>query len=369
MITPDSNTPTERSVLRQQFIQQHASAFGLKPASLTVASADASFRHYFRIQGAPVNESTGATQAKGAAAVAAAVSQGADTHYILMDAPPAQEDCRPFVHVAGLLQGAGLNVPTVLAQDLEHGFLLLKDLGNTTYLSALQGGGDHRPLYADAITALVSLQAASRADALPAYDTAKLKTEMDLFETWYLTEHHGINLNDRERALLQVALHLINQACTSQAAVWVHRDYHCRNLMVTPQGNPGVLDFQDAVHGPYTYDLVSLLRDAYIDWPEEAQIELAVDYWQKAKAAGVPVPADFGELWRDMEWMGLQRHLKVLGIFARLYHRDGKDGYLKDIPLVLQYAQRTAQRYDGLGILVRLFDRVQGVERKAGVTF
>jgi aminoglycoside/choline kinase family phosphotransferase len=169
--------------------------------------------------------------------------------------------------------------------------------------------------------------------------------------------------------LLQVAIKLISDASTRQTQVWVHRDYHCRNLMVLDTHNPGVLDFQDAVTGPYTYDLASLLRDAYIDWPEEAQIELALDYWKKAQAAGIAVPADFGELWRDFEWMGLQRHLKVLGIFARLYHRDGKDGYLKDLPLVLQYAQRVAQRYDGLGVLVRLFDRVQGVERNVGMTF
>jgi N-acetylmuramate 1-kinase len=257
----------------------------------------------------------------------------------------------------------------VLEHDLEHGFLLLKDLGNTTYLNALQSGADHRPLYADAITALVQLQAGTNPTVLPDYDADKLKSEMALFETWFLIKHHNIVLNDRERALLQVAIKLISDASIRQSQVWVHRDYHCRNLMVTGHRNPGVIDFQDALTGPYTYDLVSLLRDAYIDWPEEAQIELALDYWKKAQAAGIAVPTDFGELWRDFEWMGLQRHLKVLGIFARLYHRDGKDGYLKDLPLVLQYAQRVAQRYDGLGILVRLLDRVQGVERNVGVTF
>ncbi len=286
-----------------------------------------------------------------------------------MDAPPQTEDCQPFIHVAKLFGGAGLNLPRVLEQDVAQGFLLLSDLGNTTYLTALQGGADHRVLYADAITALVQLQAGTQAQALPAYSAEKLKTEMDLFETWFLGKHHGITLNERERALLQVALLMINQACASQASVWVHRDYHCRNLMLTEPNNPGVLDFQDAVTGPYTYDLVSLLRDAYIDWPEQAQLELALAYWKQAQAAGIAVPDDFGQLWRDFEWMGLQRHLKVLGIFARLYHRDGKDGYLKDLPLVLQYAQRVAQRYDGLGILVRLFDRVQGIERQVGVTF
>lgn len=338
----------ERSKQLTQFVAQHTTTYGLLEESLTVASADASFRQYFRIE---------------------AVRSNAASSYIIMDAPPSHEDCKPFIHVAQLLGDAGLNVSTVLEHDLEHGFLLLKDLGSTTYLNALQSGADHRPLYADAMTALVQLQAGTDAVSLPVYDADKFKTEMALFETWFLNKHHNITLNDRERALLQVAIKLISDASTRQAQVWVHRDYHCRNLMVTEHGNPGVLDFQDALTGPYTYDLVSLLRDAYIDWPEEAQIELALNYWKKAQAAGIAVPADFGELWRDYEWMGLQRHLKVLGIFARLYHRDGKDGYLKDLPLVLQYAQRVAQRYDGLGILVRLFDRVQGVERNVGVTF
>jgi N-acetylmuramate 1-kinase len=345
-----------RMPLLLSFIQCHAGQYGLDTATVAPASADASFRRYFRVQGK--------------------TAQSAQTSYIIMDAPPSHEDCTPFIKVAGLFQQAGLNVPDVLEQNLAQGFLLLKDLGSTTYLNALQSGADHRPLYADAIAALVALQAASStntssasAAALPTYDSAKLKQEMSLFEDWFLIKHHSIVLNDRERALLQVAIKLISDASTRQTSVWVHRDYHCRNLMVTDAVNPGVLDFQDAVYGPYTYDLVSLLRDAYIDWPEEAQIELALDYWKKAQAAGVPVPEDFGELWRDFEWMGLQRHLKVLGIFARLYHRDGKDGYLKDVPLVMQYAQCVAQRYDGLGILVRLFDRVQGVERKVGVTF
>jgi N-acetylmuramate 1-kinase len=337
-------TTVARSALLTQFINQHVEAYGLIPSSVAVASADASFRQYFRIM-------------------------GAYSSFIIMDAPPTHEDCKPFIHVAQQFGHAGLNVPSVLESDLSNGFLLLKDLGDTTYLKALQSGADHRPLYADAITALVQLQTGTTADALPAYDADKLKTEMALFEDWFLIKHHSIVLNDRERALLQVAIKLISDASARQSQVWVHRDYHCRNLMVTDTDNPGVLDFQDALTGPYTYDLVSLLRDAYIDWPEEAQIELALDYWKKAQAAGVAVPADFGELWRDFEWMGLQRHLKVLGIFARLYHRDGKDGYLKDLPLVLQYAQRVAQRYDGLGILVRLFDRVQGVERNVGVTF
>jgi N-acetylmuramate 1-kinase len=342
------NSADTRYIALQQFVATHVQAYALNPDSVTVASADASFRRYFRIA-STANAAT----------------------YIIMDAPPEHENCQPFIAVAKQFAAANLNLPTVLEHDLTHGFLLLKDLGNTTYLNALQAGGDHRLLYADAIDALVKLQAASldKLPALPLYDADKLQQEMALFDTWFLKQHHGITLNERETALLNIALHLITQACTAQAKVWVHRDFHCRNLMHTAQNNPGILDFQDALSGAYTYDLVSLLRDAYIDWPEEAQLELALQYWQKARAAGVPVPEDFGQLWRDFEWMGLQRHLKVLGIFARLSHRDGKHGYLNDLPLVLKYAQSVAQRYDGLGILVRLFDRVQGIERQVGVTF
>ena len=337
----------ERYAQLLAFVAQQAADFQLDAYSLQPASADASFRRYFRIA-------------------------GLGGHLIIMDAPPAFEDCKPFISVAQQFSKAGLNVPTVLAQDLDAGFLLLKDLGSTTFLQALQAGDDHRPLYDAALQTLVNLQGASALHTLPAYTAEKLHEEMALFESWFLNAHHGIVLNEREKALLQVAFKLIINACTAQHQTSVHRDYHCRNLMVCQgaQGaTPGVLDFQDALHGPYTYDLASLLRDAYIDWPEDAQIELAIAYWKKAQTAGLAVPADFGELWRDYEWMGLQRHLKVLGIFARLHHRDGKDGYLKDLPLVLKYAQRTAQRYDGLGILVRLLDRVQGLERASGVTF
>lgn len=342
-------TPSDRITLLQHFIKDQHQAFGLDPDSLVVASADASFRRYWRI---------GASQ-----------SSKQSTTLIIMDAPPEHEDCQPFIQISQRFRALGLNTPRVLAQDLNQGFLLLDDLGQTTYLQALQTGADHRPLYEDALKALIQLQLGTPHDALPPYGQDKLMQEMGLFETWFLNQHHNIFLSEREKKLLGIALELISKACSSQQTVWVHRDYHCRNLMQTTLQNPGILDFQDAVAGPYTYDLASLLRDAYIDWPEEAQIDLALNYWQKAKAAGLGVPEDFGVLWRDFEWMGLQRHLKVLGIFARLYHRDGKDGYLKDLPLVLRYAHRVAQRYDGLGILVRLLDRVQGIERANGMTF
>ncbi|HSV70354.1 MAG TPA: phosphotransferase [Methylibium sp.] len=323
---------------------------GLDAASLRPASADASFRRYFRID-------------------------GRDGPRIVMDAPPQHEDCTPFVKVAGLLQRGGLRVPEVLDWDRPQGFLLLGDLGSTTYLAALEGpprldAAQAHGLYLDAIDALVRLQGIEAATDVPPYDRAPLQRELDLFPDWYIARHCGATLSDREREQLARCMALILDACTAQPSVLVHRDYHSRNLMLGGvTGGPGVLDFQDAVWGPVSYDLASLLRDAYVEWDEEVQIDWAVRWWERARKAGLPVPDDFGTFWRDFEWMGLQRHLKVLGIFARLYHRDGKDGYLKDLPLVWRYAHRVAMRYSGLKPLAALLERLAGTERSAGYTF
>ncbi len=317
---------------------------GLALATLRPASADASFRRYLRIDGDAGSR-------------------------IVMDAPPAHEDCRPFVRVAALLRGAGLNAPQVLAWNEAEGFMLLSDLGSTTYLCALDAHTAPR-LYADATDALVRLQGIAARDQVPPYDRELLTRELQLFPEWYIERHHGLALGDTERAQLHRIFELLLANNLAQPQVLVHRDYHCRNLMVCEApGNPGILDFQDAVWGPVTYDLVSLLRDAYIEWDEEQQIDWAVRYWEKARKAGVPVAADFGEFWRDFEWMGLQRHLKVLGIFCRLYHRDGKDGYLKDLPLVWRYAHRVAMRYNAFAPLARLLERVEGTDRQYGYTF
>ena len=310
--------------------------------TLAPASSDASFRRYFRIS--LPNRSL-----------------------IVMDAPPQQENCAPFVHVAQLFNAAGVHVPEILAQDLAQGFLLLSDLGADTYLSQLNNQTADA-LYGDANRALIQIQLASQPDQLPAYDAALLLREMRLFPDWYIAKHLQVQLSPSQTAVLENALQLILANVLAQPAVYVHRDYHARNLMVSDL-NPGVLDFQDAVYGPVTYDLVSLYKDAYIAWDEERILDWTVRYWEAAKRAHLPVAEDFGAFYRDFEWMGMQRHIKVLGIFARLYHRDGKDGYLKDMPLVLDYLRKACERYRALGPFLELLDELHSREHQVGYTF
>jgi aminoglycoside/choline kinase family phosphotransferase len=302
-------------------------------ATLTPASADASFRRYFRIESQKPNFET----------------------LIVMDAPPEHEPLDAFIRVDLLLSNAGLNVPKILEENIIEGFLLLNDLGTTTYLAELNNETADR-LYADATHALVQMQLASKPGVLPNYDQALLQRELDLFPEWYLKKHLNIELNDLQQAQLKQSFDFIIENNLAQAKVYVHRDYHSRNLMVTEKDNPGVIDFQDAVYGPITYDAASLWRDAYIAWPEERVIDWVIKFWEAGRKAKLPMPDDFGQFYRDFEWMGLQRHLKVLGIFARLCHRDGKDGYLKDIPLVLEYAIATANRYIELKPLARILE-------------
>lgn len=307
--------------------------------SLAPASADASFRRYFRVA-LP------------------------DRTLIVMDAPPGQEDCRPFVHVAGLMAAAGLHVPAILAQDLAHGFLLLSDLGSTTYLAALDDENADR-LFRDAIAALVRWQLASREGVLPAYDEALLRRELDLFPDWYVRRHLGIELDASQREVLQTAFGRILANNLAQPKTYVHRDFMPRNLMVA-EPNPGVLDFQDAVYGPISYDVASLFKDAFISWEEQRVLDWTIRYWEAAKRAGLPVHNDFGEFYRDCEWMGLQRHLKVLGIFARICHRDGKPAYIKDAPRFLVYVRAVAERYAQLSPLLRLLDQLAVREPATG---
>ena len=304
--------------------------------SLAPASADASFRRYFR----------------------AKLDDG--TTRIVMDAPPANEDCRPWLHVQQLFQAAGAHVPEVLAQDLERGFLLLSDLGDTTYLQALNAG-NAAPLYADAIGALVNIQQASRPGVLPEYDRALLRRELELFPQWFLSRHHRMVLTESEQQSLEAVFERILAVNLAEPKVFVHRDYHSRNLMhvLSSGDNPGIIDFQDAVYGPISYDMVSLLKDAYIEWDEDLALDWLVRYWEQARKAGLPVRADFGDFFRDYEWMSVQRHIKVLGIFARLWHRDGKDSYLKDLPLVARYLRKTCERYSELSPLRKLLDRLE----------
>jgi aminoglycoside/choline kinase family phosphotransferase len=328
---------------------------GLRAASLRPASSDASFRRYFRVT----------------AATAGAAPAGPGS-YIVMDAPPEREDCRPFVRIAGLIAAQGVSTPTIVAGDLAQGFLLLADFGDTTYADALQRPGVDVPaLYEDALGALVRLQQAPLPHDLPPYDRGRLLAEMQLFPEWYVTRHLGMELTAAERHTLDAAFEKLIAAAAAQSAVLVHRDYHCRNLMVLAQRetNPGVLDFQDAVVGPITYDLVSLLRDAYVEWPEHQQIDWAARYWDMARAARLPVPDRFDAFWQDMEWMGLQRTLKILGIFARLCYRDGKSRYLDDLPLVQRHTQRVVERYDEFRGLARLLDRLHQRTPRTGFSF
>lgn len=319
---------------KQQLETWLKTILGEQAFSLTVASADASFRRYFRVH---LNDKT----------------------LIAMDAPPPQEDCAPFIKIAKLLCDAGLNAPHVLAQDLKSGFLLLSDLGDDTYLSALNNDTALK-LYADATNALIKMQLVSKPEDLAPYDEALLTREMQLFPDWYVAKHLKFELNAEQQGWLQNTFEILNKNILSQGQVTVHRDYHSRNLMITKENNPGVLDFQDAVYGAVTYDLVSLLKDAYIQWDEEQIIDWAVRYWDKARKAGLPVPRDFSEFYRDFEWMGAQRHIKVLGIFARLSHRDGKEGYIKDMPLVLHYLRKVCERYVELRPMLRLLDALEG---------
>ena len=300
------------------------------------ASADASFRRYFR----------------------ASLPDRGET-YVVMDAPPQHEDCGPFIRIAQLLRQAGLNAPEVLAQDLQQGFLLLTDLGNTTYLAALrEDDADADALFGDATDALIAWQLASRPGVLPPYDAALLRRELDLFPDWYLARHLELALTPQQRAQLEDMFALILASNLAQPAVYVHRDYMPRNLMLSTP-NPGILDFQDAVYGPVSYDVASLLRDAFISWEEERALDWIVRYWDKARRAGLPVGTDFGDFYRDLEWMGLQRHLKVLGIFARIRHRDGKPGYIEDAPRFLGYVRAVTARYQALAPLAQLFDAIE----------
>ena len=310
--------------------------------SIAPASADASFRSYFR-------------------------ATFSDRTLVVMDAPPQHEDCRPFIRIARLFAEAGVHVPEVIAQDLEQGFLLLSDLGNTTFLQQLDTD-NARLLYGDACNALVQIQLASKPGILPPYDEAMLLREMRLFPEWYIGKHLQVTLSEKQQEKLEITFQRIVQNNVAQPQVYVHRDYHSRNLMVaTP--NPGILDFQDAVYGPITYDLASLFKDAYIGWRESDVLDWLIRYWENARKAGLPVHEDFGAFYRDYEWMGVQRHLKVLGIFARLYHRDGKEGYLKDMPLVMTYLRRTCERYIDLKPLLNLLDELEPQEQQEGYTF
>jgi aminoglycoside/choline kinase family phosphotransferase len=349
-LTPAPATPaiawpdTARHAAFDRWLADIAACRGLAPATLRSASSDASFRRYFRIDG----------------------PSGAS--FIVMDAPPLQEDVRPFVAVAALLHDAGLNAPQVLEQDVAQGFLLLTDLGSRLYLAELHDAVARHDmktadtLMREAIAALVQWQSRADASGLPPYDDALLRRELALFPDWCVAREFATPWSGDQQQQWQASCDLLVASALAQPTVAVHRDFMPRNLMLALP-NPGILDFQDAVRGPISYDVASLLRDAFISWDEAQEIDWAVRYWQAARQASLPVPADFGEFWRQLEWMGLQRHLKVLGIFCRLKHRDGKPKYSEDLPRFFAYAHKVATRYNGLGPLARLLEPLMGTSR------
>ena len=346
----------QRQAAFQQWLQAVAPAHRLRPETLQLASADASFRRYLRI----------------------ATADGGMR--IVMDAPPDKENSEPFVRIAALMRDAGLTVPEVLAWEQGAGFLLLSDLGMQTMMQgvdrddALANTGRYR----QAIDALIAWQLASRPDVLPPYDAAVLQRELALFPDWYLTQHRGVTLDHAQRATLDQAFAAIVAENLAAPSVYVHRDFMPRNLMLLPGDATrlGVLDFQDALYGPITYDIASLMRDAFLSWEEDFVLDVTVRYWQEAKKAGLlgaSSPSgwgdDFGDFYRAVEWMGLQRHLKVAGIFARLTLRDGKPQYLADTPRFIAYIRATAGRYRELKPLLRLVDQIEGTQAVTGFAY
>lgn len=303
-------------------------------AELTAASSDASFRRYFRWQ-------------------------GGERSLIVMDAPPPQEDCRPFVKVAQMLDEAGVHVPQVLAADLDRGFLLLTDLGRQTYLDVIDAGNADQ-LFDDAIEALLKFQLQPVAQAMPAYDEALLRRELQLFPEWYVQRHLGHALSEAQQGAWERICRLLIDSALAQPRVLVHRDYMPRNLMrSTP--NPGVLDFQDAVIGPVTYDITSLFKDAFLSWPEERVQGWLRQYWESAREAGIPVQESFADFQQASDLMGLQRHLKVIGIFARICHRDGKPRYVADVPRFFAYIDSVTARRPELAELRALLQELPQV--------
>jgi aminoglycoside/choline kinase family phosphotransferase len=344
-------TDPARAETFRRWIDGIAPRHRLLPGTVRLASADASFRRYFRVD-----------------------ANGETPTYIVMDAPPAKENSEPFVRIAALMAQAGITAPKVFEWDREHGFLLLGDLGLRTLLDVIDPADPDaaRPLYEQAIDSLILWQRASKPDVLPPYDRALLARELALFPEWYVGRHRGLPVEGRLKERLDRAFGLIIDNNLAAPCVYVHRDFMPRNLMVGGGSAPelsGVLDFQDALYGPITYDIASLMRDAFLTWEEDFVIDMTVRYWQKARLAGLPVDEDFGAFYRAVEWMGLQRHLKIAGLFVRLTQRDGKPKYLADAPRFIAYIRATAGRYRELAPLLRVIDEVEGTQPATGFAY
>ena len=376
-------TDPQREAAFLAWLEGVAQDHGLAPASLRVASADASFRRYLRVGVRPDS---------------AAFRPGEVPSRVIMDAPPDQENCAPFVHVASVMAAAGLNVPQVLNWNQAQGFMLLTDLGSQTMMDAIAPAdpGANQALYLQAVDTLIAWQLASKPGVLPPYDKALLQRELALFPDWYLQQHRGVTVDSAQRNTLENIFSLLVEHTLRAPSVYVHCDFMPRNLMtptlgtdvsslppkgaVSPRGGPaaksmvpntglGILDFQDATYGPITYDIASLMRDAFLSWEEDFVLDITVRYWEKARKAGLPVGDDFGEFYRAVEWMGLQRHLRILGVFARLTLRDGKPKYLADTPRFIAYIRATAARYRELKPLLRLIDQVEGIQEVSGFAY
>jgi hypothetical protein len=357
--TQPGNTPSDpaQAVVwndpqRQSLFEDWFAALGahhnLERQSLRLASADASFRRYLRVDR----------------------SDGVGASLVIMDAPPDKENCQPFVDVARLMDQAGLNVPQVLAWDAARGFMLLSDLGTQTMMQVIDPAAPPPlDLYLQAVDTLVQWQRASRPGVLPPYDAALLQRELGLFPQWYVAAHRQVTLDAAQQKALDAAFTGIVEHNLRWPSVYVHRDFMPRNLMVSPPAALGVLDFQDAVYGPITYDIASLMRDAFLSWEEDFCLDVTIRYWDKARRAGLPVGDDFGEFYRGVEWMGLQRHLKIAGIFARLTLRDGKPQYLADTPRFIGYIRATCARYRELKPLLRLVEAIDGIEVPSAFAF
>ncbi len=326
-------------------------AHSLKPQTLRIASADASFRRYLRldaIDGSP---------------------------RIIMDAPPDKENSKPFVNIAALLHEAGLLAPQVLCWDEPLGFMLLSDMGAQTMMQGINTEEPHANYgrYMQATDALIQWQLASKPGILPIYDEALLRRELSLFPDWYIAKHRQFTLDAKQQQTMQSAFDLIVRRNLAAPSVYVHRDFMPRNLMLTEPDRLGVLDFQDAVYGPISYDIASLMRDAFLSWDEEFVLDVTVRYWEKARKAGLMEfedwSSDFGAFYRAVEWMGLQRHLKVAGIFARLTLRDGKEKYLADAPRFIHYIRSTCNRYRELGPFLKVIDEIEGLQEQSGWAF